>query len=153
NLLLRRRNPVSSYLRRDVGTWTAVFSVVHVVFGLQAHGGGQLAGVLAYFLAPDGGPVVSSFGLANWTGLAALVVVVVLLALSPDAALRELKAKSWKDLQRLNYTLFALVVLHAFFYGALLRLASPYTRLDVLVVAAVVVAQAVGIWLWRRRRA
>lgn len=26
NLLLRRRNPISSYLRRDVGMWTAGFS-------------------------------------------------------------------------------------------------------------------------------
>ncbi|MBI2873596.1 MAG: hypothetical protein HYY09_00770, partial [Firmicutes bacterium] len=38
NLLLCRRNPVNSYLRRDVGTWTAVFSVVHVIYGLQVHG-------------------------------------------------------------------------------------------------------------------
>src|SRR5919197_5181120 len=37
NLLLRRRNPVSSYLRRDVGTWTALFSVIHVFYGLQVH--------------------------------------------------------------------------------------------------------------------
>ncbi|HEV8393257.1 MAG TPA: hypothetical protein VGQ37_03240, partial [Vicinamibacterales bacterium] len=29
NLLLRRRNPVSSYLRRDVGIWTAIFSLAH----------------------------------------------------------------------------------------------------------------------------
>src|ERR671930_393679 len=50
NLLLRRRNPISSYLRRDVGTWTVVFSAVHVVFGLQAHGGGQLSSILAYFV-------------------------------------------------------------------------------------------------------
>jgi DMSO/TMAO reductase YedYZ heme-binding membrane subunit len=40
-----------------------------------------------------------------------LVIVVVLLALSSDSALRELKARTWKDLQRLNYTLFALVIL------------------------------------------
>src|SRR5262245_25339198 len=31
NLLLRRRNPVSTYLRRDVGIWTAIFSIVHVI--------------------------------------------------------------------------------------------------------------------------
>jgi sulfoxide reductase heme-binding subunit YedZ len=29
NLVLRRRNPVSTYLRRDVGIWTAGFSSVH----------------------------------------------------------------------------------------------------------------------------
>jgi sulfoxide reductase heme-binding subunit YedZ len=153
NLVLRRHNPVSSYLRRDAGTWTAVYSAVHVVFGLQSHGGGQLSGILNYFFTADGQPLTSSFGLGNWVGLAALVIVVLLLALSTDAALGELKARTWKDLQRLNYTLLALVLLHIFFYGALLRLTSPYTRLGFLIVVAVVVGQAAGIWLWRGRRA
>jgi sulfoxide reductase heme-binding subunit YedZ len=151
NLLLRRRNPVSSYLRRDVGTWTAIASVVHVILGFQVHGRGQVLDFLNYFAASDGSPWLNSFALGNWTGLAALVIVLVLLALSTDGALRELKARTWKDLQRLNYTLFALVILHAFFYGALLRMTSPFTLLGVLTVIAVVVGQAVGIWLWRRR--
>ncbi len=151
NLLLRRRNPVSSYLRRDVGMWTAIFSVVHVFFGLQVHD--QLRNFLNYFFAPDGRVLTNSFGLGNWTGLAATVIVVGLLALSSDVALRKLKAGSWKWLQRLNYALFALVVAHAFFYGALLRLQSPYTLLLLLSVIAVFIGQALGIWLWRRRHA
>ena len=151
NLLLRRRTPISSYLARDVGMWAAIFSVVHVILGLTLHRGAQISGILNYFFA-DGRPLTNSFGLGNWTGLAALVIVVMLLALSSDAALRELKARTWKDLQRLNYTLFALVILHAFFYGALLRMTSPYTLFGVLTVIAVVVGQAVGIWLWRRRQ-
>ena len=150
NLLLRKRNPVSIYLRRDVGMWTAIFSVVHVIFGLELHSGGQISFMLSYFVV-DGSPLATSFGLGNWTGLAALVIVVMLLALSTDGALRELKARTWKDLQRLNYTLFALVILHVFFYGALLRMTSPFTLLGVLTVIAVVVGQAVGVWLWRRR--
>jgi len=150
NLLLRRRNPISSYLRRDVGTWTAIFSVVHVIFGLQLHSGGQISAMLNYFVF-QGSPLTNSFGLGNWTGLAALVIVVGLLALSTDSALRELKAKTWKDLQRLNYTLFALVIIHAFFYGALLRVASPYTLLLGLSIITVFIGQMVGVWLWRRR--
>jgi sulfoxide reductase heme-binding subunit YedZ len=151
NLLLRRRNPVSNSLRRDAGTWTAGFSVVHVVLGLQLHGRGLL-GVLGYFVA-EGRPLTSSFGLGNWTGLSALVLVVGLLALSTDRSLGELKARRWKRVQRLNYALFALVVLHAFFYGALLRRTSPFTLLLGLSVIAVFVGQAVGVWLWRRRHA
>lgn len=151
NLLLRRRNPVSSYFRRDVGIWTAIFSVVHVIVGLQVHGRGQISDLLNYFVAPDGSPWINSFGLGNWTGLVALVIVVGLLALSTDGALRELKGKTWKDLQRLNYTLFALVILHAFFYGALLRVTSPFTLLLIFTVTAVFLGQAVGIWLYRRR--
>jgi sulfoxide reductase heme-binding subunit YedZ len=151
NLLFRRRTPVSSYLRRDVGMWTAMFSVVHVIFGMQLHSGGQISSMLGYFFAPDGRLMLDNFGLGNWTGLTALVIVLLLLTLSTDAALRELKAPTWKDLQRLNYTLFGLVILHALFYGALLRLTSPYTLLGVLTVIAVAAGQAVGIWLWRRR--
>jgi sulfoxide reductase heme-binding subunit YedZ len=150
NLLLRRRNPVSSYLRRDAGTWTAIVSVVHVIFGLQVHE--RLSNFLNYFVAPDGSPLTNSFGLGNWTGLAALVIVAGLLALSSDAALRKLKAKNWKRLQRLNYALFALVIAHAFFYGAGARTGSPYTLLLLLSVNAVFFAQAVGVWLYGRRR-
>jgi sulfoxide reductase heme-binding subunit YedZ len=149
NLLLRRRNPVSSYLRRDVGTWTAIASVVHVILAFGVDGRGQ---ILDFFVR-DGRPLIDSFGLGNWTGLAALVIVVGLLALSTNRAVRELKARTWKDLQRLNYTLLALVVLHAIFYGALLRMTSPFTLLLIFTVIAVFIAQAAGIWQWRRRHA
>src|SRR6266542_4483816 len=151
NLLLCRRNPVSSYLRRDVGMWTAIFSVVHVFFGLQVHD--ELRNFLTYFVAPDGRVLTNSFGLGNWTGLAATVIVAGLLALSSDLALRKLKARTWKNLQRLNYALFALVIAHAFFYGALLRTTSPFTLLLLLSVIAFFVGQALGVWLWRRRHA
>lgn len=147
NLALRRRNPVSNYLRRDVGTWTAIASVVHVTLALAAHGGGQ---VLALFVR-DGRPLLDNIGLGNWTGLTALVIVLVLLGLSTDSALQELKAKTWKDLQRLNYTLFALVILHALFYGALARTTSPFTLLLVVTVITVVAGQAIGVRLWRHR--
>jgi DMSO/TMAO reductase YedYZ heme-binding membrane subunit len=133
--------------------WTTAFSVVHVVVGLQVHSGGQLAGYLSYFVAPNGSPLTNSFGLANWTGLAATVIVVGLLAISSNFALRKLKAGPWKWLQRLNYALFALVILHAFFYGALLRTTSPFTFLLLISLIAVFVGQAVGVWLWRRKHA
>jgi sulfoxide reductase heme-binding subunit YedZ len=153
NLLLRRRNPISSYLRRDVGIWTAGFSVIHVFFGLQAHSDGEFSLMLRYFFAPNGGLLTNSFGLANWTGLAATVIAVGLLTISSNFALRKLKAGPWKWLQRMNYALFALVILHAFFYGALLRTTSPYTLLLELTVIAVLVAQILGVWLWRRKQA
>ena len=147
NLLLRRRNPVNSYLRRDVGTWTAIWSVIHVIVGLQGHSGGAF-GFVDYFVA-GGRPLTNNFGWGNWTGLAATVIVVFLLVISTDRYLRELKAKTWKDLQRLNYTLFGLVVVHAVYYGALRRMASPFTRLLIISVIAVLVGQATGIWLFR----
>jgi methionine sulfoxide reductase heme-binding subunit len=152
NLLLRRRNPNSSYLRRDVGAWTAVVSIVHVVLGFETHDTGSLSSILDFFVV-DGAPLTTSRGLGNWTGLAATVIVVGLLAISTDRSIRELRGTRWKDLQRLNYTLFALVVLHAVFYGALGRATSPLTLLLLFTVTAVLVGQAIGVWVWRRRRA
>jgi DMSO/TMAO reductase YedYZ heme-binding membrane subunit len=93
----------------------------------------------------------NAFGIANWTGLAALVIAAGLLALSSDAALRRLGAKSWKRLQRCNYALFALVVVHAIFYGAFLRTSSPYTSLLLLSLVAVATGQSIGVLLYRRR--
>jgi sulfoxide reductase heme-binding subunit YedZ len=154
NLLLGRRNPVSTYLRRDVGMWTAMFSVGHVIAAVLmhvSHGSGVAASALHFFVSEDGRLLTNSFGLGNWTGLGALVIVLALLITSSDVALRTLTARPWKWLQRLTYALFALAVLHAFFYGAFLRLASPFTLLLLLSVGAVLVGQAVGIYLWRRR--
>jgi DMSO/TMAO reductase YedYZ heme-binding membrane subunit len=147
-LLLRRRNPISTYLARDAGTWAAVASFVHVIFGLEAHA--SVTDPLPMFVQ-DGSPLTTSFGLGNWTGLAATVIVVGLLATSSDFALRKLRARRWKRIQRLNYALFALVIAHAFFYGVVLRTDSPYTLLLVLSVIAVLIGQAVGVWLYRRR--
>ncbi|MBA3329269.1 MAG: hypothetical protein H0T39_00090 [Actinobacteria bacterium] len=79
------------------------------------------------------------------------MIVAGLVALSSDAALRKLKAKNWKRLQRLSYALFALVIVHALLYGPLLRVTSPNTILLGLSAIAVGVGQAVGVSLFRRR--
>lgn len=160
NLLLRRQSPISSYLARDVGTWAAIFSVVHVIVGLHPEKvRSGLFSFVDYFFA-DGRPLTDAFGWGNWTGLAATVIVIALLATSTDGSLRELTARRWKNLQRLNYALFALVVAHALFYmgnavdaGALVQLTRPFTLLLIVTVITVVVGQGVGIWLYRRRHA
>ncbi len=151
--MLGRRLPVSSYLRRDIGIWSAGVSAAHVVFGfLVKHADGQL---LSYFFeSGDRSRILTNaFGLANWLGLAALLIVAGLSAISSDVALRKLKAKRWKRLQRWNYALAGLVVAHAVFYGALWRLDSPYTVALLTVSFTVAAAQAVGVRLWRRRAA
>jgi sulfoxide reductase heme-binding subunit YedZ len=152
NLMLRRRTPVSTYFRRDIGLAATAVSLAHVVFGFLV---GHADGVLGYFLeAGDRTKILTnSFGLANWAGLAATAIVVGLAAISSDAALRKLKAKRWKRLQRLNYLLFGLVIVHAVLYGALWRRTSPYTLLLVISTVIVLAGQAIGVRLWRRRRA
>ena len=153
NLLLRRRTPVSNYLSRDLGLWAMAASVAHVVLGFEVHGSGAMRDWLHYFVAADGRPLTNSFGLANWTGLGGLLVGLTLLAVSNDRALATLKASRWKRIQRLNYGLFGLVILHAVFYGALLRARSPFTRLLAFSLGVVLAGQVLGILLWRRRHA
>lgn len=150
NLLLRRRNPPNSFLRRDIGTWAAGFSAVHAVIELQSHGAGRFA-FIDYFVR-DGRLLTSDFGLGNWTGLAALTVVLALLTVSTNRTMQDLKAPRWKMVQRLNYLLFGLSVLHATFYGPLDRPASPFTRLLIATTVAVFVGQAAGVWMWSRRK-
>jgi sulfoxide reductase heme-binding subunit YedZ len=112
-----RPAPASTDLRRDVGIWGAVFGLAHVVTGLQVHFGGKF---WKYFLYPDGDhriPVRHDlFGFANWTGLAAALVLVLLLAISNDASLRTLGTKRWKSWQRWTYWAAALTVAHALAY-------------------------------------
>jgi len=153
NLLLRKRTPISTYLARDVGMWAAIVSVIHVIAGFFVHGpqASIIKRILFYFFAPDGSPLTNSFGWGNWTGLAATVIVVGLLAISSDLALRKLKARRWKNIQRLNYALFVLVIAHAIFYGALLRVTSISTILLGIIVSVIFIGQMVGVWLWRRR--
>ena len=83
NLLLRRRSPVSSYLRRDIGIWAAVAIVAHVILGVRSMGIN-----FYYFFINDGRPRVNSFGWGNWTGLVALVIVVGLLTISTTVVSR-----------------------------------------------------------------
>lgn len=117
NERLRRPNPVSTNLRRDIGIWAAVGGVIHTIVGLQVHMKGD---ILRYFM-PD--PVSASlskgtlaFLSANYTGLGAAVLLLVLLSISNNVALRTLGTARWKRIQRLNYLLFALVVVHGALY-------------------------------------
>ena len=152
NLLRGRRTPLSSYLARDVGIAAATLSVAHVIFGFLTQ---HSDGILSYSVEADDRTriLTTSFGLANWLGLAAVVIVAALAAISSDWVLRSLKAKRWKRIQRLNYLLFPLVIAHAVLYGALLRVTSPYTALLGVCLVAVVVGQGVGMRLWRQRAA
>src|SRR5262245_4126289 len=59
NLIFRRRNPVNNYLRRDVGAWTAIWSVVHVIVAFQGHSR-RVFGFVDYFVA-DGRPLTNRF--------------------------------------------------------------------------------------------
>jgi len=130
NLIRGRPNPVSTYLRRDLGIWTALLALAHVVVGLQVHLAGRL---WLYFVPPVEErkwlPVrFDSFGLANYTGLASMLILLLLLAISNDRSLRTLGAKRWKRIQRWAYAATLLMAAH----GGLYQVIEKRTALWIL---------------------
>jgi sulfoxide reductase heme-binding subunit YedZ len=112
-----RSAPVSTDLRRDAGIWGGLLGIAHVVTGLQVHMGGDM---LKYFFFRDGEhriPVrYDLFGFANWSGLAATLLLVMLLVISNDISLRLMGARRWKQWQRWTYVMAVVVVGHTFAY-------------------------------------
>jgi len=119
NLLRRRRSPVSSDLRRDLGIWAGLLSVLHAAVGQFVHLRGRPW--LYYFYEPTEHHHVipirhDLFGLSNFTGLFAVFTILMLLATSNDLSMRALKIARWKTLQRWSYAAFVLVAVHTFGY-------------------------------------
>jgi len=77
------------------------------------------------------------------------LVLVLLLATSNDYALRRLGKSKWKQLQRWNYLLFALVILHAFGYQTIEKQRAPFVALVIVCVAITVGLQTYGFRLHR----
>jgi sulfoxide reductase heme-binding subunit YedZ len=116
NLILKRKNPVSTYIRRDLGIFGGTLAIVHSVTGLFVHLRGK---TWLYFLEESGNSLrirLDKFGISNYTGLIAALIILVLLALSNDLSLEKLKSGIWKNIQRLSYVMFVLIVLHSILY-------------------------------------
>ncbi len=151
-LLRRRPNPVTTDLRRDVGIVAVVTGIAHVVLSIQHHFGGSIR--LYFFVDRGFGPGsarTDSFGLGVWGGVVATLLLVGLGALSNDLSVRRMGRTRWKRLQRLNYLLIVIVVVHtAFFWSALSRgtTAETVVLLGIALVAAVQIA---GVITYRMR--
>lgn len=128
NVLRRRANPVSTDLRRDIGIWAGVWGLAHFAVGLNVHLRGR---PWLYFLwgpdQPHRIPVrYDLFGFANFTGLGAVFVLLLLLALSNDLSLRRFGSRRWKALQRWNYVGFGLILLHGVAFQLIEKRAIPF---------------------------
>ncbi|MBI1722478.1 MAG: ferric reductase-like transmembrane domain-containing protein [Gemmatimonadetes bacterium] len=152
NVLMARANPVSMDLRRDTGIWAGILALVHTLIGLTVHMQGRF---WLYFVYPPNQPHRiplrhDPFGIANYAGLVATLVLILLLALSNDLALRRLGTHRWKTLQRCNYAGFALVAVHT----AIFQIATkrPFPAVGALAATLVVVA-ATQLLAYRKRRA
>lgn len=115
NLLRGKTNPVSSDLRRDLGIWAGLLGIVHAGVGQFVHLRGRPW--LYYVYGPTEhhhGMRHDLFGLANYAGALGVLLLIALLATSNDFSLRRFGTRKWKQLQRWNYAVFALVAVHTF---------------------------------------
>jgi sulfoxide reductase heme-binding subunit YedZ len=118
-LLAKNRIAASIDLRRDVGIWAGAAGLFHTAVGQFVHLRGRpwLYYIYENWQQKRLFPVRHDlFGLANYTGLAAALILIALLATSNDASLRNLGMPGWKRLQRWNYAIFGLATIHTLTY-------------------------------------
>jgi len=146
NKLRGRPNPISGYLRRDIGIWAGGLGIVHVIIGLQVHFRGRM---WLYFLPPADATYtfpmrIDPFGLTNYAGLSATFILLLLLFLSNDASLRALGTRRWKSLQRWNYAGAVLVVAHGLVYQIIEKRALGFIVTCAAIVLFAVTMQLAG---------
>jgi len=148
-----RSAPVSTALRRDVGIWGGLFGLAHVATGLFVH----LGDPLKYFVYRGEARAIpvryDLFGFANWTGLAATLLLLLLLLISNDISLRKLGSRRWKAWQRWTYWAGALVVAHGLAYQWLEKGNGGWVWVFVPVVIIVAAMQLDGRRRFLARRA
>jgi sulfoxide reductase heme-binding subunit YedZ len=118
-LLAGNRIAASIDLRRDVGIWAGIAGLFHTAVGQFVHLRGRpwLYYIYENWQQKRLFPLRHDlFGLANYTGLAAALILIALLATSNDAFLRTLGMRGWKRLQRWNYAIFGLAAVHTIIY-------------------------------------
>ena len=146
-------NPVSTHLRRDTGIWCGIVSLLHVVVGIQVH----MGNILLYFVKAVEGPEQyvwrnDFFGFANYTGLIATLIMVVLLVISNDLSLRKLGTQRWKNLQRWVYPGFLLILIHGISFQLIEKRKLPLVMLCAIILAIGIIFQTLGFIMMRKRQ-
>lgn len=152
NVLMRRRNPVSVDLRRDVGIWAGILAVAHTAIGQNVHLRGRPWLYYVYQRSEHHTfPIRHDvFGMSNYTGALCTLVVLLLLATSNDWSLRRLGTVQWKKLQRWNYAAFALLAIHALGYEeGIEHQKLPWVTLTVAGLGVTLVLQLFGFGMRR----
>jgi methionine sulfoxide reductase heme-binding subunit len=147
NLILKQKNPISSYIRRDIGIFGGILGIVHSAVGLFMHFTGK---PWLYFVkeVEDGFSIrFGNFGLANYTGLLGVLILIFLLVISNDYFLVKYKAVKWKNLQRFTYLLFILVIAHSVFYRLNAEKEDLILYLYLPLFLVILIFQFIGIWL------
>ena len=142
----KKVNPVSSDLRRDIGIWSAFFSLAHVFFGLNVH----MKNWMQYFIDDGGNLRTDLFGITNYLGIIATLIVLTLLLTSNDFSLRYFGRERWKSIQRWNYVFVILVVAHSIIYQIVEQRLTPFLFIIGAVALWIMTMQFVGFQMKRR---
>jgi len=145
NLILRKKNPVSIDFRRDVSIYGGALAVLHSVVGLFVHFRGK---PWLYFFQETENALtirIDNFGVANHTGLIAVILIILLLAISNDYSLRKLKTAKWKNLQRLSYLMFVFAIVHSIYFRDVLPDNGSFYSIYGFVFLIVLIFQVMGI--------
>ena len=143
NILRGKPNPVSLDLRRDIGIWSGILAVLHTVIGLTVH----LRGRMWMYFFKQLRPLAlqnTLFGFANFVGLGAALLFLMLLAISNDFSLRTLGTRGWKSLQRWTYVALGLSAVHGIAYQVIEKRRLPWIELFASLVTATVAIQLAG---------
>ena len=144
NLLLKKKNPTSANFRRDIGITGGILALIHSVTGLFVHLRGKM---WLYFLFDNHRVRLDNFGLANYTGVIATFVILLLLVTSNEYFLRKLNPVKWKNIQRLSYPMIILVAAHCYFYTIVRDNLNKFLWLYIPLFAIILMAQMTGIYL------
>jgi sulfoxide reductase heme-binding subunit YedZ len=151
NVLRRRRASISYDLRRDLGILAGILALLHTGIGLTVH----LRGRMWMYFFKSLHPLqvqAGAFGGANYAGLLAAALFIMLLAISNDWSLRTLGTPRWKGLQRWTYVAFALTLAHAILFQWVEKRQLPWILFFALSALVAIAAQSLG-YLQRRRHA
>ena len=149
NLLNRRPNPVSFDLRRDVGIWAGALAILHTCIGLTVH----LRGRMWMYFFRRLHPLQlqkTKFGFANYTGLIAALLFLLLIFISNDASLRAFGTRRWKSIQRWAYAAFGLSIVHGILFQLVEHRKLPWVLVFSALTALALLAQLLGVLRARR---
>lgn len=144
-------NPISFDLRRDIGIWVGLLASLHTVVGLTVH----LRGRMWMYFLEQLHPVrvqKSLFGLANYLGVAAMLIVLVLVLISNDLSVRRLGTARWKSVQSWSYVAAGLTVIHGLVYQFVEKRQAGWVAVVLVIVALATGLQLTGFLLVRRAR-
>ena len=143
NVLRQRPNPISFDLRRDAGIWTGFLAILHTAIGLTVHLRGRMW--MYFFKRLHPFQLQNTlFGFANFTGLGAALLFLMLLAISNDFSLRTLGTRRWKSLQRWTYAALILTAIHSVAYQLIEKRHLAWVFLFTALMIAVGTVQLLG---------